>query len=193
VIACLVTTFGITSSSSKSVPAEMNSRMLKVSKPPSSRTFTEMPSEQPTISEQPTSSRFSALGDAIKKNYPGGSFNFVSTTNQYAALELLANSKEGVPEEVPKDSEGEYLVLQHYVLMLLYLQVDKNKKIGYKAGEPPCVWSRVTCSDSGTIEGLDRTYNTVTTEPVICNMRPTLTAVLFSKTSQLGTFRKPSY
>ncbi len=52
--------------------------------------------------------------------YPDGQFDFGPATNQYAALELLANS-DPVLVPVPDDSSnGEYLLLQRYVLVLDY-------------------------------------------------------------------------
>ncbi len=50
---------------------------------------------------------------------------FAATTNQYAALEVLANSDPVlVPVPVPDDSKSEYLLLQQYVLVLLYLDTN---------------------------------------------------------------------
>jgi hypothetical protein len=145
-------------------------------------------------------------------------FDFVPATNQYAALEMLANS-DPVLVPVPDDSNStyphlclnkragehiavaansEYLLLQRYVLVLFYLDANGDTLDGAKwlkdqAASMSCNWSGVACSDDSSIYELDRTYNTVKTEPVICNMRSSLTAVIFSKSVRQQPFRKPSY
>jgi hypothetical protein len=146
---------------------------------PSSPAPSVMPSNQPTVS------RFIALRNVIGSNYPDRLFDFGPTTKQYAALELLVNSDPGLVP-VPVDSNAEYLLLQRYVLVLLCLDTNgdmwnNGKWLKDEAGNPTCSWYGLTCPDGSTIEGLARTYNTVKTEPLICNMRPSLTAVLFSK------------
>jgi hypothetical protein len=146
---------------------------------PSSPAPSVMPSNQPTVS------RFIALRNVIGSNYPDRLFDFGPTTKQYAALELLVNSDPSLVP-VPVDSNAEYLLLQRYVLVLLCLDTNgdmwnNGKWLKDEAGNPTCSWYGLTCPDGSTIEGLARTYNTVKTEPLICNMRPSLTAVLFSK------------
>jgi hypothetical protein len=158
-----------------------------------------MPSKQPTIS------RFIALRKVIGSKYPDRPFDFDPTTNQYAALELLVNSDPDLVP-VPFESNGEYLLLQRYVLVLLYLDTNGDNMwadnggrwLEDEAGLTTCTWSGVDCPDDRYIEGLARTYNTVKTEPVICNIRSSLTAVFFSKTSRFRpriwkNVRKPSY
>jgi hypothetical protein len=149
-------------------------------------------------SKQPTTSRFIAMRKVIGSKYPDRpSFDFDPTTNQYAALELLVKSDPDLVP-VPFESNGEYLLLQRYVLVLFYLNTNGDmwannggRWLEEEAGLTTCTWSGVDCPDDRYIEGLDCTYNTVKTEPVICNM---LTAVFFSKTSRREQpFRKPSY
>jgi hypothetical protein len=119
----------------------------------------------------------------IGSYYPNSSYDFVEGTNQYAALELLANSDPVlVPVPDPDDSNSEYLLLQRYVLVLLSLYT--NGGMEDEAGSMTCNWSGVICSDGGSIATLDRTYSTVKTEPVICHMRSSLTAVFVFKTVQ---------
>jgi hypothetical protein len=71
------------------------------------------------------------------------------------------------------------LLLQRYVLVLLYLYT--NGGMWYNNFDTPgdgmwvgdgvtCNWTGVTCPDGSSIEGLDRTYNTMKREPVTCNM-----------------------
>jgi hypothetical protein len=129
------------------------------------------------------------MGNVIGSYYPDypDPFDFGQAANQYAALELLANT-DPVLVPVPDDSNGEYLLLQRYVLVLLYLDTNgdtwrKGRWLKDEAGNPTCNWSGVSCPDGSSIEGLERTYNTVKTEPVIHNIRSSLTGVLFSKES----------
>jgi hypothetical protein len=161
---------------------------------------TGFPTEQPTESSaEPTLSRFTALGNAISSNYPDRSFDFGPTTNEYVALELLANSDPGlVPAPDPNDETSSYLLLQRYVLVLLYLSTTGDmwgagRWLQGQAGEMTCDWSGVTCLDGSSIETLNRTYSTVQTEPAICLTRRSLTAVLFSKSGWQQPFRKPTY
>jgi len=154
VIACLGTTFGMTSSSSKSVQAELYSRMLTKENPTKSEE--EKPKEP---REKP---RATALAKVISRYYPDRAFDFDSKTNQYAALELLANSnKDLVPVPDKRDKgDGAYLLLQRYVLVLLYLDTDgdeweKGKWLDGEADKLTCNWSGVTCSDGSTIDELD--------------------------------------
>jgi hypothetical protein len=126
------------------------------------------------------------MGNVIGSYYPD-SFEFGQATNQYAALELLANS-DPVLVPVPDDSNGEYLLLQRYVLVLLYLDTNgdawrEGQWLKDEAGNPTCDWSGVSCPDGSSIEGFERTYSTVKTEPVIYNIRSSLTAVYFQKES----------
>jgi hypothetical protein len=144
----------------------------------------------------PTLSRFTALGNVIGSYYSDPS-DFGQAPNQSAALDILANT-DPVVVPVPDDLDGEYLLLQRYVLVLLYLYTNgdtwtEGRWLKTEAGDPTCKWSGVSCSDRGSIEGLERTYNTVKTEPVIYNIRSALTAVLFSKSYLQQPFRKPSH
>jgi hypothetical protein len=144
----------------------------------------------------PTLSRFTALGSVIGSCYPDPE-DFGQAPNQFAALEMLANS-DPVLVPVPDDWNDEYLLLQRYVLVLFYLDANGDTWDGAKwlkdqAGYATCNWSGVACSDDTYIYELNRKYNTVKTEPVICNMRSSLTALLFSKSVPQQPFRKPSY
>jgi hypothetical protein len=123
------------------------------------------PTEQPM--SEPTRSRFTALGNVIGPNYPDYLFRFGPTTNEYAALELLANSDPGlVPVPVFNDgTNSPSLLLQRYVLVLLYLSTTGDewtagRWLQGQAGEMTCDWSGVTCLDGSSIETLDRTYST---------------------------------
>jgi hypothetical protein len=144
-------------------------------------------------------SRFFPLRGVIESYYPDGSYLFVKDTDQYDALELLANSDPNLVP-VPDDSldSNNLLLLQRYVLMVLYLATTGNewnngKWLEDEAASKTCNWSGVTCSDGSSIDMLDRTCSTVKTEPVICHMRKSLTTVLFSKSIRIQPFRKSSY
>jgi hypothetical protein len=145
-------------------------------------------SSMPPISSEPLS-RFTALGNVVGSYYsPNRPFDFGQATNQYAALELLVKSDPGLVP-VPFESNGEYLLLQRYVLVLLYLDTNGDMWHGDRwledeAGFITCNWSGVDCSLDGSINYLFRTYNTVKREPAICNMISSLTAVFFSKSRQ---------
>jgi hypothetical protein len=138
-----------------------------------------MPTQLPTItpslrpttfpSEQLTLSRFTALRNVIDSYYLDRPFSFVIASNQYNALSLLANS-DPLLVPVPDDSNSEYLLLQQYALMLLYLNTNgdmwtSGKWLNVAAGDTTCDWSGVSCI-GGSIGELSRTYNTVKTEPV---------------------------
>jgi hypothetical protein len=139
------------------------------------------------------------LRGVIESYYPDGSYLFVKDTDQYDALELLANSDTIlVPDDYLDSNNLLPLLLQRYVLMVLYLATTGNewnngKWLEEKAASKTCNWSGVTCSDGSSIDMLDRTCSTVKTEPVICHMRQSLTTVLFSKSIRLQPFRKSSY
>jgi hypothetical protein len=153
-----------------------------------------MPSSTPSDAPTPLS-RLAALRNVLGSSYPDRPFDFLPATNQYKALELLANSK-AVLVPAPDDSNSAYLVLQRYVLLLVYL--DTNGDIWDSDGrwlEDPitCNWSRVVCPDGSSVGSLNRTYSTVKTEPIICLMSSSLTAVLFSKSAYKQCFRKPSH
>jgi hypothetical protein len=132
----------------------------------------------------------------IGSYYSDRTFDFGPETKQYEALERLAESN-ALLVPVPDDSsDSEYLLLQRYALVLFYLQTkgDKWNNGKWLLNEPKyttCDWSGITCSDDKAT-GLNRTYSTVKTEPVICHMRKTLTAVLFSKRVWQQPCRKPS-
>jgi hypothetical protein len=182
--------------SSSPTPSEMPSRKGPIKKTGSP---TEMPSEQPTVS------RFIALRNVIGSKYPDRPFDFGPTTNQYAALELLANSDPGLVP-VPNDDMRSYLLLQRYALMVLYFATngdtwedtdDDVRWLAEQSGLTTCKWFGVTCSD-GEIVDLDRTCRYSTVEPVIRHMITSLIAVLFSKSIRhrifkKGPFGKPSY
>jgi hypothetical protein len=132
----------------------------------------------------------------ISSYYPGGSYDFVEGSKQYDALELLAKSD---PDLVPvPDGTSNYLLLQRYVLMLLYLYTSEGdnmwqdgKWLKEEAASFTCDWSGVVCSDGSYVDALRRTCSTVKTEPVIRHMISSLTAVLFSKQCKKKTFREP--
>jgi hypothetical protein len=128
-------------------------------RPTTSASPSVLPTKFPT--EQPTLSRSTALGNVIGSYYPGGSYDFVEGTNQYAALELLANSDPVLVPVPDESSNSKYLLLQRYVLVLLYLNTNGDMKD--QAGDVTCNWSGVTCSDGSLFEDLDRTYSTVKT------------------------------
>jgi hypothetical protein len=147
------------------------------------------PAPSATPSKQPTISRYIALRNMIGSNYADRPFDFGPTTNQYAALELLVNSDPGLVP-IPVESNGEYLLLQRYVLVLLYLYTNGDmwwnalgpdyetwagRWLADEAGLTTCNWNGVTCPDGSSIEGLDRTYNAMKREPVPCNTRSSLT------------------
>ncbi len=120
-----------------------------------------------------SSLRFIPLRGVIESYYPDGSYLFVKDTDQYDALELLANSAPNLVP-VPDDSldSNNLLLLQRYVLVLLYLYTNgdmwsEKKWLKDEAGSVTCNWSGVTCPDGSSIESLSRTYSTVKTEPVI--------------------------
>jgi hypothetical protein len=133
------------------------------STPPSS-----MPSGMP--SSEP-SYRFTVLGFVLGSYYPDRQFTFGPATHQYAALEFLATS-DPVLVPVPDDSNSVYMLLQRYVLVLLYLYSNGDmwsdkKWLKDETGSVTCNWSGVTCPDGSSIESLSRTYSTVKTEPII--------------------------
>ena len=101
----------------------------------------------------------------IGSYYPENPFEFLPGTNQYDALELLANT-DPLLVPFPDNSNGEYLLLQRYVLMLHYLDTNgdmwtSGKWLEDEAASTTCDWSGVTCDDGGSIEELNRTYDTV--------------------------------
>jgi hypothetical protein len=111
--------------------------------------------------------------EVVASYYPDSAYVFVEDTDQYDALELLANS-DPVLVPVPDDTlDSKYLLLQRYVLVVLYLATTGNdwyngKWLEDQAGLTTCDWSGVTCSDGNSIDILDGTYSTVKTEAVIC-------------------------
>jgi hypothetical protein len=122
-------------------------------------------------------SRFTALGNVIGSYYDSGSPFDDPTTNQYKALERLVDTDPTVvPVPVPNDSNSEYLLLQRYVLVLLYLNTNTDH---IQDGVATCDWSRVNCNGGGSITELGGAYNTVKTKPDICIMKSSLTAVFF--------------
>jgi hypothetical protein len=141
----------------------------------------------------PSLSRFTALGNVIGSYYLEGQYDFVQGTNQYDALELLANSD---PDLVPvpvDPNNDDYFLLQRFVLVLLYFYTyggmwTEGRWLLDEADSLTCNWSGVDCATS-YVEGLERTYNTVKTEPVIY-MRSSLTAI---SSLPKQPFRKPSY
>jgi hypothetical protein len=143
--------------------------------------------------------RLFRLRGVIELYYTDGSYVFVEDTDQYDALELLANS-DPVLVPIPDDSDdSKYLLLQQYAMMVLYLATTGNegwsrgKWLEDQAGSQTCSWFGVTCPYGRSIDSLTRTYNSVKTEPAICKMISSLTAVLFSKSGPEQPFRKPSY
>jgi hypothetical protein len=120
----------------------------------------------------------------IGSYYPEDSYEFVEETDQYDALELLSNSEYDA-------STSDDLLLQRYVLALFDIYTEGNM---YMKDKATCEWSGVTCHSGGVNDGsikeLNCTYSTVKTEPVICNMRSLLTAVLFSKQCLTATLKE---
>jgi hypothetical protein len=121
-------------------------------------------------SGNPTLSRSTALGNVIGSYYNAeGSFDFVEGSNQHAALKLLADSDPDLVP-IPDDSDdGQYLLLQRYVVILvsLFTNVDMEDEA---SSMTTCKWFAVTCYDGIKIDILSRTYCTVKTEPIICHM-----------------------
>jgi hypothetical protein len=126
----------------------------------------------------------------VIESYYHGSYDFVEDTHQHDALELLASRQPNlVPVPDVSFHDSKYLLLQRYVLMVLYLATTGKEWIDDKwlvdqAGLTTCNWSGVTCSDGSSIDILERTYKTVKTESAICDMISSLTSALFSKSDR---------
>jgi hypothetical protein len=109
----------------------------------------------------------------ISSNYDSGS-PFDLTTNKYKALKRL-NDTDPALVPVPNDLNGEYLLLQRYVLVLLYIITNVDL---IEDGVPTCDWSGVSCTID-TIKDLLCTYSIVQMEPDVCSMKSALTADFF--------------